>query len=192
MNIRIAVLTVGIVFLFCADKVYTEELTETKEKIFLLQDFEQETFEGGVWEEFMEDRHTTFVGSKSSLVKYGEEGHSFALDYDFRSDNDLVGGIWLHVSGYDFSGYQYFGFWVKGEPAVGYSKIIGITFEDKKGKIVTVMNAKTGNDWYKVEIPLKSLKLENLSELVEINVFIDKRYIDQTGGRTYFDNFYLR
>ncbi len=193
MKIRIVVLITGIIFLSCAKVRSSEETADTAgKKIFLLQDFEQDSFKGGVWEEFMHDRHVTFVGSKSNLVKLGEEGHSFALDYDFRADNDLVGGIWLDVSEYDFSDYQYFGFWVKGEPSVGYAKIIGITFEDKNGKSATKMSSKISDNWQKIEILLSSLGLDNLSELAEINVFIDKRYIDQTAGRTYFDNFYLR
>jgi len=199
MKMRVIILITGIIFLSCAKvkpSEKTQEIQETQEtagkKIFILQDFEQDSFKGGVWEEFMHDRHVTFVGSRSNLVKFGEKGYSFALDYDFRTDNDLVGGIWLDVSEYDFSGYQYFGFWIKGEPAVGYAKIIGITFEDKKGRSVTKMSSKVSDNWQKIEIPLSSLGLQNLSELTEINVFIDKRYIDQTAGRTYFDNFYLR
>jgi len=193
MKKHIVVLIAGVILFFCAKAGFSEEITDTAgKKIFILQDFEQDGFKGGVWEEFMHDRHVTFVGSKSNLVKLGDKGHSFALDYDFRADNDLVGGIWLDVSGYDFSKYQYFGFWVKGEPSVGYAKIIGITFEDKNGKSVTKMSSKVSDNWQKIEIPLSSLGLDDLSALAEIDVFIDKRYIDQTAGRTYFDNFYLR
>ena len=81
MKMRNVVLVAGIIFLSCAKVKSSEQAAGTTEKkMFVLQDFEQSNFNGGVWEEFMHDRHVTFVGSKSNLVHFGEKGHSFALD----------------------------------------------------------------------------------------------------------------
>ncbi|MDP8216271.1 MAG: carbohydrate binding domain-containing protein [Candidatus Kaelpia imicola] len=163
-----------------------------REQIFILQDFNADEYKGGVWEAVSNDKQASFKAELQARVRVGERGRAVALDYDFRSGADLVGGLWLDVSDHDFSGYNLLGFWIKGEPTLGFSKIVGVTIEDKFGNRVTKMNSQVSSEWGRVEISLNSLKDKRLSNIVEINVFIDKRYTSIEAGRCYIDDFYLK
>lgn len=166
--------------------------SKKEELLNIILSFDQETFPGGVWEEYMKDKYQTFKAEFSELEKMGEKGYSLALDYDFREGKDSIGGIWFRVDGYDFKSAEYFGFWAKGEPKLGYSQVIGITFESKFGQRVTKYFGKLQDVWTRVEIPLREPEFEKLKEVVEINIFLDRRYATQRVGRIYLDNFYLR
>jgi len=177
----------------CARKPASKPEVEKKEpepQVFL--DFEQEQFNGGVWEENMKDGVSTFKMKRSQLAAHGEKGYSLALDYDFNLKKDSVGGIWLNVREIDFTKYLYFGFWVKGEVDLGFTNVIGITFEDEDGNRVTKMFAGVNSQWKKVEVPLSKLKGVDLSKLREINVVIERRFANLPAGRIYLDDFYLR
>ncbi len=179
----------------CAKKPRPKSEAEKKEKEYkpyIFLDFEQEQFNGGGWEENMEDGVSTFKIKRSHLVKHGEKGYSLAVDYDFTLKKDSLGGIWINVSGIDFTKYSYFGFWVKGEPDLGFTNVIGITFEDENHNRVTRMFAGVSSQWKKVEVYLKNLKGVDISKLQEINVVIEKRFANVPTGRIYLDDFYLR
>ncbi|MDD5613579.1 MAG: hypothetical protein PHQ54_00720 [Candidatus Omnitrophica bacterium] len=176
----------------CSARVSSENAQQPERAVFIFQDFSSSDFKGGIWEEFMNDTAVSFKGTITDKVKMGDKGNSFVIDYDFRTGTDLVGGLWLGVAEYDFSKYEYLGFWVKGEPDLGYSKIIGVTIEDKFGRGVTIMSSGVSDDWNNIEISLDVLKKGNLSDLFEINIFIDKRYTSIDIGRCYIDNFYLK
>jgi hypothetical protein len=178
----------------CAKKPESkpQEQKTVQQPPYVFLDFEHEQFNGGVWEENMEDGVTTFKIKRSHLVKHGDKGYSLAMDYNFKLKKDSVGGIWIDVRGLDFTKYSYFGFWVKGEPDLGFTNIIGITFEDAAGNRVTKMFAGVSSDWKKVEIPLKRLKGVDISNLPEINIVIERRFANVPAGRIYIDDFYLR
>jgi len=166
--------------------------SKPKEQAFILQDFNADEYKGGAWEAVSDDKQVSFKAELQDRIRIGEEGQAIALDYDFRSGADLVGGLWLDVSEHDFSGYDLLGFWIKGESTLGFSKIVGITIEDKFGNRVTKMSSQISGEWGKVEMSLNSLKDKKFSNIVEINIFIDKRYTSIEAGRCYIDDFYLK
>ncbi|MCD6081243.1 MAG: hypothetical protein J7J54_07355 [Candidatus Omnitrophica bacterium] len=179
----------------CAQKPEPETQTKIQKKgeePYIFLSFEQEHFNGGVWEEDMNDGVTSFRIKRSHLVKHGDRGYSLSLDYNFKLKKDSVGGVWIDVSRLDFTNYLYFGFWVKGEPDLGFTNIIGITFEDTDGNRETKMFAGVGSEWKKVEIFLGKIKKVNISRLQEINIVIEKRFANVPVGRIYLDDFYLR
>ncbi len=167
-------------------------VSESKNQIVIFQDFNGDKYRGGAWEEAPNDKQKSFKAGLQGRECLGEEGQAIALDYDFRSGSDIVGGLWLDVSEHDFSGHNLIGFWIKGESMLGFSKIVGITIEDNFGNRVTKVSSKVSGEWTKVEISLSSLKDKRLSNVVEINVFIDKRYTSIDVGRCYIDNFYFK
>ena len=56
------------------------------------------------------------------------------------------------------------------------------------------MSSGVSEDWNDIEVSLETLKKGNIniSDLSEINIFIDKRYTSIDVGRCYIDNFYLK
>lgn len=176
----------------CAKKPEPQEQKAIQQPPHVFLDFEQEQFKGGVWEEDMKDSVATFEVKRSDLVRHGEKGYSLAVDYNFKLKKDSVGGVWIDVRGLDFTKYSYFGFWIKGEPDLGFTNVIGITFEDAGGNRVTKMFAGVRADWKKIEIPLGRLKGVDISNLVEINIIIERRFANVPAGRIYLDDFYLR
>lgn len=191
---NIKILLFIIVILFSCAKKPSQELAKEEKKqpdIVIIQDFDQDSFRDGIWEDNTKDGVITFTGGISNLEKYGDKGNSLCLDYDFRLSKDIVGGVWFDFSEYNFAGFNYFGFWVKGEPSLGFANIIGICFEDAKGARETKMFGEVQDSWQKVEIPLKEFKI-NLSELKEVNITMDKRFATPKIGRIYLDSFYLR
>ncbi len=166
--------------------------SKPKDQSVILQDFDAGEYVGGAWEAVADDKQVSFKAELQDRVRVGKEGKAIALDYDFRSGSDLVGGLWLDVSKQDFNNYNLIGLWVKGEPTLGFSKIIGITIEDEFGNKTTKMSSQVSGEWVNIEISLDSLKDKKLANIVEINVFIDKRYTSVEVGRCYIDNFYLK
>ncbi len=190
MNKKLNFILLSFLLVSCTYQEQIEEASK-EEPIFMLQDLEGESFRGDIWEN-SPDNKVTFSGAKNSLVAANESGSSLAIDYNFSRGNDLVGGMWLDVAQYDLSNYKYFGFWIKGEESLGYSSIVGVTFEDNKAKAATKMIANVSTEWQKIEIPIEQLEGIDLSKVVEVNITIDKRFATKKAGRIYIDSIFLR
>jgi hypothetical protein len=191
------IIIIGCSFLFLTNCAKEEKGTkapvpERKEEVLIIEDFEDGSLNGGKWEDQPKDGVVSILGELSSLVGHEGSKSSYYIDFDFREGQDRIGGLWLDVSPYDFSKYKYFGFWVKGEPNIGYTRVIGIGFENKKGERYTTMFGKVSDKWTRVEIPIDRIRIKDKKSISEINIVIDKRYATQKVGRIYLDDFYLR
>lgn len=194
MRIRGIFIVGGLLFLIsCAkeERRVEPKAPEEGKQVLIIEDFEDGSLNGGRWEDQPKDGVVSILGGISNLVGHGGRS-SYYIDFDFRGGRDRIGGLWLDVSPYDFSKYRYFGFWVKGEPSLGYTKVIGIGFENKRGERYTTMFGKVSDEWARVEIPIDRIRIKDKKSVSEINIVIDKRYVTQEVGRIYLDDFYLR
>jgi hypothetical protein len=193
--IRNLILTNVLLFMFygCSGDISVSEnsLKPEKEEV-ILQDFDGDYYNGGVWAESGNEDQKSFKTELQSRIRVGDQGQAIALDYDFKAGAELLGGVWLDLSEYDFSSSDYIGFWIKGEETLGFSKIIGVTVEDSTGKSVTKMSSRVSAEWSKIEVSLSDFSEKERASIVEINIFIDKRYTGLELGRYYIDNLYLK
>jgi hypothetical protein len=194
-NARDLILTNILLFMFygCSGDISVSEnsLEPEKEEV-ILQDFDSDYYNGGIWAESGNEDQKSFKAKLQSRIRVGDQGQAIALDYDFKTGEELLGGVWLGLSEYDFSNSGYIGFWIKGEETLGFSKIIGVTVEDNTGKSVTKMSSRVSAEWNKIEVSLGGFTEKELANIAEINIFIDKRYAGLELGRYYIDNLYLK
>lgn len=186
------------IFLFflmqaCAKKessqVRTPTPVEEKRLIYsIIENFNNRSFPGNVWEDYPQGRKQSFQIGFSSRVKKGEKGYSLYIDYDFLNTDDTVGGIWIDLKGIDFKEARILSFWVKGEPMVGFSRVITVSLENEKGERGNYTFGGINADWREIKIPLEVFGIKDKTSLSELNIVIEKQYATSKRGRIYIDD----
>ena len=154
--------------------------------------------EVGTWEYDPEDKMQGVKASLDKDVRPGDKGYSLKLEYNVDSPKNAMNGFWTLLRDFDASKYDHFEFWVKGDPAHGFTSTFKIEFKktqpDPEGHEETIkgsyiVKGVTG-EWQKVLIPLNVMNgIPDWKDIREMVITFEKRRADRLKGTVYFDDF---
>ena len=141
----------------------------------------------GAWNKDESDPTQSCVNAFDKVNAYGGVGYSLKLDYDVDSPNPAYNGFWMKLQGTDVSAYKKLSFYVKGDPARGFTPKIKL--EIKNGKEVgKYLLTGIADKWQRVSIPLSSFTgMTDWSKLTEFVVVFDDITSSPKVGTIYLD-----
>lgn len=117
-----------------------------------------------------------------------EAGYSVRIDYDVQSRKPAFNGFWMKLGGLDASPYQWFSFWVKGNPRGKFTRRFKVELKNEFGKsaIYVVDNLKP--QWQEIRIPFKkNTSFKDWSKLSEFVIVFDDILSTYKEGTLYLD-----
>lgn len=110
-------------------------------------------------------------------------GYAVRLDYDVDSPNPAYNGFWTKLNGEDLSNYNALTFYIKGDPAKGFTKRVKVELKDQGTKTSAYVFGNVTEEWQKVVIPFdKFRRITDWSKMGElVFVFDDMNSRPKTG-----------
>lgn len=156
---KYVLLFLGILISSCSSLAFAEET--------VVADFDSGQAQnnlGGIVEVWLAgDGSDTTQFSKMSFVSDdalgNAAGKSIRIDYDVESENPAYNGIRTDLTHFDTTGYKTASFYIKGDTAAGFTKMLKIELIGDSGRpSPTMVNGITG-EWQKITIPLSDFPM---------------------------------
>jgi len=129
--------------------------------------------------------NTPVVGTMDAGTGFfGEKG--LQLSYHLPEEGNHP-RIWVgtRFSAQDWSDMDYLTYWVKIEPGSVGDSLSTAVFDTKGNKLIRIKLKEIPEGWYKVSLPLEDFNTVDLSDIVEVRVYIEGIYqVDGTGMLT--------
>ncbi len=146
----------------------------------------------GAWDKDTDDNSQTASETLDFSVHHGQSGGSLKLFYDVDSPNPAYNGLWMKLKSLPTKGHKYLTFWIKGDPARGFSEVCKIELKGEGTSYSTYIR-DIGPQWKKEKLSL--LGDFNITEDITLSEFV-LVFEDQTAttkeGVIYLDDVKLK
>lgn len=143
----------------------------------------------GSWDKDPQDFTQTCFESFCSTIKHGDIGFSLKIDYDVDSPNPAYNGFWLKLMGEDFSKYNNFKFWIKGDTNKGYTKVLKIELKNDKGEVGKYYVTGITEQWQEIVVPFNKMAgITDFSSMEEFVIVFEDRIATDKEGSIYIDD----
>lgn len=121
-----------------------------------------------------------------------ESGHSLRMDYDVDSPNPAYNGVRADLNHFAATGYKTLNFYIKGDPARGFAKMLKIELIGKNGQPSPYVVNGITEEWQKITVPLSEFFLiKDWSTLQKFVVVFADIMNDPKVGTIYLDHVYF-
>ena len=115
--------------------------------------------------------------------------YSLKVMYDAETALPVANGVWIRLPGVHVSNYDYFSFWIKGDPRIGHTRIFSIGFLNGDGELYVYRIEDVIPAWRRYGIKLKYTKGKSpLNNLMKIYFIFNTATITKEKGILYFDH----
>lgn len=116
-------------------------------------------------------------------------GKSIRADYDVDSENPAYNGVRTDFNNFDTTGYKTVNFYIKGDTAAGFTKVLKVELIGETGRPSPYMVNGITENWQKITIPLSEFPMiHDGSKLRQFVVVFADINNDPKVGTIYLDH----
>jgi Complex I intermediate-associated protein 30 (CIA30) len=143
----------------------------------------------GCWIKDPNDPMQGCVESFDAKNRYGQKGYAVRLIYSVASKNPAFGGLWMRLPNLDASRFNALAFRVRGDPAMGYTKVLKVELKDAVDQASDHYVRDVTDQWQDVVIPLRDFQgMANARRLKEFVIVIEDTTATAKQGVIYVDD----
>ncbi|MDP8234096.1 MAG: DUF2514 family protein [Candidatus Saelkia tenebricola] len=147
----------------------------------------------GCWDKDPNDYTQTATESFIADIQNGnKKGFFIEIHYDVNSPNPAFNGFWTRLNNLDASCYKTLSFRVKGNERMGFTKVFKIELKNSKRETGIFYVNNVSNEWQEIIIPLKDIRIKELSGLREFVIVFEDSLATEKEGTICIDDIYLR
>lgn len=159
----------------------------------IIEDFNSGKISGyGAWEKDPDDKDESASVELVNHTKIGNEGYSLKITYDVDSPEGAYNGLWLKIAEKNFSGYESLKIAIKGDPTVGFTKVIKCELKNAYGEVGVRYIREITDKWKKFELKFSEFKgLTKLKKITEFVLVFEDKLSDPMTGAIFIDNIFV-
>ena len=187
-------MTVGFVF-FCSyfmpNNLFANESTRN---LLIVADFNSGHKpnnlgqEWGSWNFDPNDPEQGFVDAIETDDFQSKSGFCIRMDYDVQSSKPAFNGFWMKLGNLDATPYEWFSFYVKGQPNGQFTKRFKFELKNAKGERAVYLANALSMNWQQIRVPFKkNQSIQDWSQLIEFVIVFDDILVTYKKGTLFLD-----
>jgi hypothetical protein len=143
----------------------------------------------GCWIKDPNDPMQGCIESFDAKNRYGNKGYALRLIYSVASKKPAFGGLWMRLPNLDASRFNALAFRVRGDPAMGYTKVLKVELKDAVDQASDHYVRDVTDQWQDVVIPLSDFQgMANARRLTQFVIVIEDTTATAKQGVIYLDD----